>query len=291
MSALFRSSDGVEFDLHRTLLGANTGAFPGPELETDGQVVELSEPAKVLQICFDFIYPKRHPDLEDITSFELLASVAEAVGKYEIFAAINTCNTRLRSFIPQYATEIFVYAIKHDHPKLMNDAVPYLARSPFVPVLKQIPPAYMVPWSRYHDAWLAVFREATKHIKKILPSSTNQCHVATSSSFSSSFSMLPDQICNACRCSLFTWVSNLEEINNVTVLNTALRNASEKNIGLPCCAVSDGSRGMQLGSPQLISFAPSKPDHAKCTHIVKLAKICQDLIQAIPSFDAFIGQN
>lgn len=91
-----RSSDGVEFDLHRTLLAAHTGAFPGPEIGTSGEIVELTESAGVLRICFDFVYPKRHPDLEDISDFDLLAAVAEAVGKYEIFSAINTCITRLR---------------------------------------------------------------------------------------------------------------------------------------------------------------------------------------------------
>lgn len=91
-----RSSDGVEFDLHRTVLAVHTGAFPGPDVGTAGEIVDLTESADVLRVCFDFMYPKRHPDLDDITDFDLLAAVAEAVGKYEIFAAVNTCNTRLR---------------------------------------------------------------------------------------------------------------------------------------------------------------------------------------------------
>lgn len=59
-------------------------------------MVHLTEPAKILRVCFDFVYPKRHPDLKDIEDFETLAAIAEAVGKYQIFSAMNTCNTRLR---------------------------------------------------------------------------------------------------------------------------------------------------------------------------------------------------
>ena len=72
----------------------STGAFPGPEVPTEGEPVSLTETAKVLSILFSFVYPKRHPDLEDL-DFSVVAAVAEAAGKYEVFAAMIPCNVRL----------------------------------------------------------------------------------------------------------------------------------------------------------------------------------------------------
>ncbi len=85
----------MQFHLHRKNLEVNTGAFPGVEFEMNDEIVELSEPSSVLQIMFRFVYPRRHPDLED-EDFETVIAVAEAAGKYDVFSAINTCVARLR---------------------------------------------------------------------------------------------------------------------------------------------------------------------------------------------------
>ena len=65
-----------------------TGAFPGSEIDTRGEMVQLTEPANVLGILFTFVYPKAHPDLRG-EGFEVLAAVAEAVGKYGVFSAVT----------------------------------------------------------------------------------------------------------------------------------------------------------------------------------------------------------
>ena len=44
-----------------------------------------------------FLYPRKHPDLGVVSDFDTVAAVAEAVGKYEIFGAVNACEIRLRS--------------------------------------------------------------------------------------------------------------------------------------------------------------------------------------------------
>ena len=89
-----RSADGFIFQLHRVVLGVATGAFPGSELDTGGEMVQLNEPANVLSILFAFLYPKAPPDLHG-EGFEVVAAVAEAVGKYEVFSAVLACNQRL----------------------------------------------------------------------------------------------------------------------------------------------------------------------------------------------------
>lgn len=48
--------------------------------------------------------------------------------------------------MPAHAIKILVYAIKYDFGKLMNEAIPYLARSELLDVLRQVPDAYTVPW-------------------------------------------------------------------------------------------------------------------------------------------------
>ena len=89
-----RSVDGFIFQLHRVVLGVTTGAFPGSEFDTNGEMVQLTEPAKVLGVLFAFLYPKVHPDLHG-ECFEAVSAVAEAAGKYEVFSATSTCNERL----------------------------------------------------------------------------------------------------------------------------------------------------------------------------------------------------
>ena len=92
---IFQSSDGVRFHLHRKNLEAHTGAFPGAEFDTQNEIVHLTEPSSVLEVVFQFMYPRRHPDLED-ANFETIAAIAEAVEKYEVFSAMNTCITRIK---------------------------------------------------------------------------------------------------------------------------------------------------------------------------------------------------
>lgn len=92
---IFESVDGVQFRLHRRNLEAHTGAFSAPEFETNGEIAHLTEPADILRILFQFVYPRRQPDLERM-DFEIVAAVSEAAEKYEVFSAMPICNVRMR---------------------------------------------------------------------------------------------------------------------------------------------------------------------------------------------------
>ena len=85
------SANGFIFQLHRVVLGMTTGAFPGSELDMGGEMVQLIEPANVLSILFAFLYLKVPPDLHG-EGFEVVAALAEAVGKYKVFSAVQACN-------------------------------------------------------------------------------------------------------------------------------------------------------------------------------------------------------
>ena len=136
-------------------------------MDTGGEMVQLTEPANVLSILFAFLYPKAPPDLRG-ESFEVVAAVAEAVGKYEVFLAVEVCNERLacvvsdlasrfsaddfgyyREFLPQHAPEILAHAVKHDYPRLISATLPHFARAPFISVLEKLPLPYVVPWVRF----------------------------------------------------------------------------------------------------------------------------------------------
>jgi len=157
-----RSADGFIFQLHSVVLGVATSAFPG--LDKEGEMVQLTEPADVLEILFAFLYPKAHPDLYG-ECFEMLMAVAEAAGKYEVHSAEDVCNERLlyvfldssspllvnhifayyRKFLPLHTREILDHAIKHDYPRLVSATVPQIPRGSFSRILDELPPSYAVP--------------------------------------------------------------------------------------------------------------------------------------------------
>ena len=90
-----QAADNILLNVHRKYLEAATGAFPGAEFETRGEITNLTETSAVLAILFSFVYPKRHPDLRRV-SFDTVAAVAEAAEKYEVFSAMNICQLRMR---------------------------------------------------------------------------------------------------------------------------------------------------------------------------------------------------
>ena len=91
---IIRSSDGVLFHIYRTHLQSTTGGFPPSEIPTLDEIVELSEPASILEILFQFVHPARQPS---VVSLELdsFFALAEAAEKYEVYGAMNTCRTRM----------------------------------------------------------------------------------------------------------------------------------------------------------------------------------------------------
>lgn len=91
----FQSGDGVFLRVHRKNLEAHAAGFPPPGFETNEEVVPLTENSSTLELLFEFIYPKRQPDVEFML-FEDFALLAEASEKYEVFSAIGICALRMR---------------------------------------------------------------------------------------------------------------------------------------------------------------------------------------------------
>jgi hypothetical protein len=86
----FKSVDNVLFRIHKDNLQACTEGFSPPEGSTFSEVVGLSEPASILTLLFQFIYPVPVPDLES-TEASVLSALAEAAEKYQVYPAMGIC--------------------------------------------------------------------------------------------------------------------------------------------------------------------------------------------------------
>lgn len=85
------------FQIHSKNLECTCGGFAphGFAQDNEKELIVLSEDAATLEILFRFVYPREHPELDDI-KFDLLLKVAEAAQKYLVFSALNICYVRLR---------------------------------------------------------------------------------------------------------------------------------------------------------------------------------------------------
>ncbi|KAF9478262.1 hypothetical protein BDN70DRAFT_880225 [Pholiota conissans] len=249
-----QSSDGILFKLHRRNLEFGTGAFPPAEVfQTEGEITQLTEKADILAVMFQFVYPRRHPDLEDLV-FELVIQVAEAVEKYEVFAAMNTCRLRLRHFITKHAAEVMGHFVRHNYSSMVDECVPHIARSPLIDVLELLPPECVLPWLLYQDAWKSVFKLARKYIKAKPMDGEGLCHH-------------PMTICNRCRLILNVYVNELEETSSLPALHAALDGLTPVYPG-DCLCKTCATRG--------------------CKYLPRIMELCRKGVQSIPPFSEFL---
>ena len=91
------SGDGVAFKVFSKDLETYSDVFPSREALSDtSEEIVLPETAKVLELLFQFTRRQRQPDLRCV-KFAIIAQLAEAVEKYEVFTAIELCKTHMRS--------------------------------------------------------------------------------------------------------------------------------------------------------------------------------------------------
>ncbi|KAF9565913.1 hypothetical protein CPC08DRAFT_704343 [Agrocybe pediades] len=265
-----RSSDNVLFKLHRANLSVNTGAFPGTEMNTQGEEVQLTESAEILELVFQFIYPRRHPTLQNL-DFSKLLDVSEAVEKYEVFPALHTCEMRLQEHIQEHAHEILVHAIKHDYPSLMNRASVILALSPLVPMLEQLPTDCIIPWVKYKESWKNLVFTKTKQF--ITDMSMDM--LCRSAQYSRSRTTT---ICERCRRCLRVWLSDLETHQTQEELQAAIK---DHNI--------DASATGGPGGPAMQHCTTCTGN--TCIHLLDVKVVLQDSIKNVPLFSTFLSNT
>jgi len=84
------------FKLHVKNLRSASEAFalPAGTLITD-EIAQLDETAEVLELLFQFMYPRPQPDLS-MLKFKTVAAMAEAAEKYQVFLALSICRIYMK---------------------------------------------------------------------------------------------------------------------------------------------------------------------------------------------------
>ncbi|EED77438.1 predicted protein, partial [Postia placenta Mad-698-R] len=140
-----KSSDGVLFRVHRRNLEMYSEGFPGDDLATQNEVVQLSETAAALELLFQYMYRQRQPDLSCVP-FETLAQLAEAAEKYQVFSAIEVCKMYMKASIPLHPVEVLAYAGRHDYATLCDEAAPLTINASVEDMSKHLGPATFIIW-------------------------------------------------------------------------------------------------------------------------------------------------
>jgi len=157
----FRSSDGVLFNLHCVNLSTHSVVFPGTETGgvmqcAHGEVVSLQEPARVLELLFEFIYPRQPRELDN-HPFELISALAEAAEKYQLTAAMAVCRLHMRDNITDHPMEVLSYAAKHGYTSIANRAAPLTLDISLSTVLDILGPVHFKSWVMYRENWLGLY--------------------------------------------------------------------------------------------------------------------------------------
>lgn len=129
----------------------------GPGIQDD--FLTLTEPADVLEILFEFLYPDYETDLERL-EFNALLSVAEAAEKYGVFYAMSHCTFCLRCVYPKamfpalelmtstcirkhtlfHSAELIRFAVKYRKEKMLAELTPPLLDMELEEVITILPP-------------------------------------------------------------------------------------------------------------------------------------------------------
>lgn len=142
------------FKVHRKNLEVHSDIFADADAvsePSDPTVIQLSETSTVLDLLLQFMYRQPQPDLGGV-DFAILNEVTEAAEKYRVHSAITICSVYMRcakSFIlllwqqkstdykymisnaiTGHAAEVLVYAVKHDHHDVADEAAPLVLEGP-----------------------------------------------------------------------------------------------------------------------------------------------------------------
>jgi hypothetical protein len=118
-----RSSDGMLFKFFRKNLEVHSGVFAdaGAFEASSKEIVDLSETSEILELFLQLMSHQEPPNLMSL-EFNILASLAEAVEKYQVFSAMAICDVCMRIALPHHPLEVLNYAARHNRVETMNAA-------------------------------------------------------------------------------------------------------------------------------------------------------------------------
>ncbi|KII94582.1 hypothetical protein PLICRDRAFT_184566 [Plicaturopsis crispa FD-325 SS-3] len=167
-----RSSDNVLFRVHKINLEMHSEAFAGAAAlppvaaddmlaDADAPTVSLPETGAVLELLLQYMYLRPQPVLDSLSiGFWSVAALAEAAEKYQVYAAMQPCKVQIRSHLSSLWVagskapfEILLYAIKHHHHDLVDEAAALAITTPLSKIQAALPAQWFSAWIYYQEAW------------------------------------------------------------------------------------------------------------------------------------------
>ncbi|KAJ7115323.1 hypothetical protein C8R44DRAFT_794465 [Mycena epipterygia] len=114
---ILRSSDGVDFRVHRVVLSLTSPVFkdmftvPQPDSEPDVPIITMAESEALLDLMLRFWYPGTEPTVNSLQ--ELHDVLAVLISKFDIQSAAATGKRFLRDYLPTEPVAVFAIASAH----------------------------------------------------------------------------------------------------------------------------------------------------------------------------------
>lgn len=80
--------------MHRERLDMFSEGFAAPDMASTEEKIPLPENAATLELLFQYCYPRRGPNLRQL-SCTTISELAEAVEKYQVYMALEPCRNRM----------------------------------------------------------------------------------------------------------------------------------------------------------------------------------------------------
>ncbi|KAF9473677.1 hypothetical protein BDN70DRAFT_925049 [Pholiota conissans] len=164
----FISSDNTVFKIHSTHLNSGSAGFANPQKLDGSEPAQLPEPAKVLEILFQFIEPPpeahgyRQPSVVEIEQ-SLFFQVAEAAEKYVVYSAMSNCMTYMRQLTTTKPVEVLNHCTKHGYTDLADAAASQLLGVSLSTIAVNIhSPDVLRRWLVYYDKYHDVQRSGMR---------------------------------------------------------------------------------------------------------------------------------
>ncbi|KIY70730.1 hypothetical protein CYLTODRAFT_451494 [Cylindrobasidium torrendii FP15055 ss-10] len=156
-----QSSDNVLFKIHRINLAMFSQVFSdaaGSTVAQTNETVHLTESAEVLELMLQYIYLQPQPDLRHVR-FDVLAALAEAVEKYQIYCAMGVCSQRMKECISSHPVEVLMYSVRHKREEIINECAEATIAISATEMLKTLPGDIFAAWMQYYHNWHALMQK------------------------------------------------------------------------------------------------------------------------------------
>ncbi|KAF9066645.1 hypothetical protein BDP27DRAFT_1268444, partial [Rhodocollybia butyracea] len=144
-----QSSDNVLFKVHRINLEMHSQVFADAGGSTVGtakdEIVSLSETSQVLELMLQYVYLQPQPDLRAV-EWDVVKELAEAVEKYEIYAARGVCSHRMRECIMNHSIDVLLYSVRHKYTEIIDESAEATLDIPPYTMLSCVPPNVFAAW-------------------------------------------------------------------------------------------------------------------------------------------------